>query len=193
MRYLRILAAFAAVSLFSGLTGFQTVVTITPALAWGSEVLLLDGLQLPRWHRYEQYNPETASYGSVRVDAVPSYVRQGTWIYDRTAEAWVAHPSVGQPNPQYVASGRDFRRGELLGQRRSEVLLLDGLQLPRWHRYERYNPETGSYETVPVDIVPSYVRQGTWIYDRTADAWVSHPAVGHPNPQYAAFGRDFRR
>src|SRR6185295_14844576 len=36
---------------------------------------------------------------------------------DRTADAWVSHPSVGQPNPQYVALGRDSRRSRLLGER----------------------------------------------------------------------------
>ena len=112
-----LLAAFAAVFLFSGLTGFPTVVTVTPALAQGSDVLVHDGLRLPRSHQYELYNPENASYGTVRVDTVPSYVKQGRSIYDRTAGAWVSHPSVGNPNPQYAASGRDFRREELLGQR----------------------------------------------------------------------------
>lgn len=76
-----------------------------------------DSLWLPRWHRYEVYNPESASYGSVRIDTVPGHVRQGTWIYDRTAGAWVSHPSVGRPNPQYTASGPDVRREELLGER----------------------------------------------------------------------------
>ena len=105
-----LLVAFASVFLFSGLTGFPTVVTVTPALAQGSDVLVLDGLRLPRWHRYELYNPATGSYGTVPVDTVPRYVRQGTWIYDRTADAWVSHPSVGHPDPQYAAFGRDFRR-----------------------------------------------------------------------------------
>jgi hypothetical protein len=111
-----LLAAFAAVFLFSGLTGFPNVVTVTPALAQGSDVLVQDGLRLPRSHQYELYNAENASYGTVRVDTVPSYVKQGAWIYDRTARAWVSHPSVGNPNPHYAASGRDFRREELLGQ-----------------------------------------------------------------------------
>ena len=105
-----LLAAFAAVFLFSGLTGFPTVVTVTPALAQGSDVLVQDGLRLPRSHQYELYNTENASYGTVKVETVPSYLKQGMWIYDRTAGAWVSHPSVGNPNPQYAASGRDFRR-----------------------------------------------------------------------------------
>jgi len=139
-----------------------------------------DSLWLPRWHRYEVYNPESASYGSVRVETVPSYVRQGAWIYDRTEGVWVSHPSVGQPNPRYVASGPDFP-------------VQDSLRLPRRHRYEVYNPESASYGAVRIDTVPGYVRQGAWIYDRTAGDWVSHPSVGQPNPRYVASGYDFRR
>jgi hypothetical protein len=122
-----LLAVSAALVLFSGSTDFPAVVSVTPALAQGGDVLVQDGLWLPRSHRYELYNPENAVYGAVPVDTVSSYVRQGRWIYDRTAEAWVSHPSVGQPNPQFAASGRAFhppyaagerdpRREELLGQ-----------------------------------------------------------------------------
>jgi hypothetical protein len=185
-----LLAAFTAVFLFSGLTGFPTVVTVTPALAQGGDVLVQDGLRLPRSHRYELYNPGTGSYATVRVNTVPRSVSQGTWIYDRTADEWVSHPSVGHPNPQFTAGGRDFRRWERW-ERGGDVLVQDGLRRPRSHRYELY--QNGSYGTVRVDTVPHYVSQGTWVYDRTADEWVSHPSVGHPNPQYATSGRDFRR
>jgi hypothetical protein len=130
-RYL--LAAFAAVFFFSGLTGFPAVVTVTAAFAQGADVQDRDGLRLPRGHRYELYNPENAGYGAVNVESVPSYVNQGRWIYDRTAGEWVSHPSVGTPNPQYAVHGygrensarenqgrenhrRDFRREDLLGQ-----------------------------------------------------------------------------
>ena len=112
-----LLAAFAAILSFSGLTGFPTVVPVTPARAQGSDVLVLDGLRLPRSHTYELYNPATRRSASVTVENVPRHVRQGSWIYDRTAGAWVSHPSVGTPNPQYTASGRDPRQEELLGQR----------------------------------------------------------------------------
>jgi len=186
-----LLAAFAAVFLFSGLTGFPTVVTVTPALAQGSDVLVQDGLRLPRSHQYELYNHENASYGIVRVETVPSYLKQGMWIYDRTAGAWVSHPSVGNPNPQYAASGRDFRREASASDQ--DVLVQDGLRLPRSHQYELYNTENASYGTVRVETVPSYLKQGMWIYDRTAGAWVSHPSVGNPNPHYAAASRDSRR
>jgi hypothetical protein len=159
------------------------IYTPPPPGAYYTNVLVQDGLRLPRSHQYELYNLESASYGTVRVDTVASYVRQGTWIYDRTAGAWVSHPSVGHPNPQYAAAyGRDFRREAPMSYQ--DVLVQDGLRLPRWHQYELYNHETASYGTVRVDNVASYVRQGTWIYDRTAGAWVSHPSVGSPNPQY---------
>lgn len=112
-----LLAAFAAVFLFAGLTGFPTAVTVIPAIAQWSDVLVQDGLRLPRSHHYELYNTENASYGSVKVETVASHLKQGMWIYDRTAGAWVSHPSVGNPNPQYVAARRDVRREELLGER----------------------------------------------------------------------------
>jgi hypothetical protein len=123
-----LLAAFATVSLSFSFIGFPTVVTVAPAFAQGSDVLVQGGLQLPRSHRYELYDRVNQSYTPVRVETVPSHVQQGAWIHDRTTGVWVAHPSVGEPNPQYVASGpgrdgprdgrRDGRRGEeLLGQR----------------------------------------------------------------------------
>ena len=187
MRHI-LLAATAAVVLFSG---------FTPALAQGRDVLVQDGLRLPRMHQYEQYNRESSSYGVVRIGDVPEYVRQGTWIYDRTAQEWVSHPAVGTPNPQYVIGGRDggrdFRREASEPDRGDRgVLTQDGLQLPRSHQYELYNAENGTYGVVRIGNVASYVRQGTWIYDRTADVWVSHPSVGTPNPQYV-YGRGPRR
>ena len=144
-----------------------------------SNARVQDGLRLSRSHQYELYNRESGSYGVVRVDTVPGYVQQGEWIYDRTAGAWVSHPSVGNSNPRYGASGRDFR-------------VQNRMRLPRSHQYELYNRESGSYGVVRVDTVPSYVHQGEWIYDRTGGAWVSHPSVGNPNPRYAVFGRDSR-
>ena len=116
-----LLAAFATVSLSFSFIGFPTVVTVEPALAQGSDVLVQGGLQLPRSHRYELYDRVNQTYTPVRVETVPSYVQQGAWIHDRTAGLWVSHPSVGEPNPQYTAAttvpGRDVRRGEeLLGQ-----------------------------------------------------------------------------
>jgi hypothetical protein len=75
-----------------------------PVVYYNTNVLVQDGLRLPLSHQYERYNQENASYGTVRVDIVPSYVRQGIWIYDRTAGAWVSHPSVGNPNLQYATS-----------------------------------------------------------------------------------------
>jgi hypothetical protein len=82
-----------------------TVIYTPPSpVVYYTNVLVQDGLRLPLSHQYERYNLENASYGTVRVDTVPSYVKQGTWIYDRTEDAWVSHPSVGNPNPQYAIS-----------------------------------------------------------------------------------------
>ena len=186
----KMLAALAAVSLLTGLTGFPTGTPVSPVLAQGRDVLVLEGLQLPRTHRYEIYNAQTGGYAGVAIDAVPRHVRLGAWIYDRTAERWVSHPSVGNPDPQYVASGRDARQEAWRDQ---DVQVHDGLRLPRSHRYEVYVPATTSYAGVSIDTVPGHVRLGTSVYDRTADAWVSHPSVGQPNPMYAASGRESRR
>lgn len=62
-------------------------------------------LDLPRRHRYEVYEPYAPSYVPVDVTTVPGRIERGEWIYDRTAQAWVAHPSIGL-NPRYVADGR---------------------------------------------------------------------------------------
>jgi hypothetical protein len=97
---------------------------------------------------------------------------------------------VGTPNPYYVVGGREFRREASEPDR--GVLTQDGLRLPRSHQYEQYHPENGTYGVVRIGNVASYVRQGTWIYDRTANEWVSHPSVGTPNPQYGS-GRGYRR
>ena len=40
---------------------------------------------------------------SFQVDCSGAQVLGAT--YDRTANAWVAHPSVGSPNPQYTTAG----------------------------------------------------------------------------------------
>jgi len=180
------LAAVAAISLLTGLTGFPTGARVAPVLA---QVVVIEGLQLPRTHRYELYDAQTGGYTGVSIDTVPRYVRQGSWIYDRTADRWVSHPSVGTPNPEYTASARDTRQGAW---RDEEVEVRDGLRLPRSHRYEVYIPATGSYQGVSIDTVPGHVGVGTSVYDRTADAWVSHPSVGKPNPLYAASGRGAR-
>ena len=66
-------------------------------------------LILPPRHRYELYDLEGGSYVPVDVATVPGRIQQGAWIYDRTAQAWVAHPSIGL-NSRYVADARwDYR------------------------------------------------------------------------------------
>jgi hypothetical protein len=175
-------AAFATVVLCSGLIGISACATGSSGLGQ-RDVLVAEGLRLPRSHQYELYQRESSSYASVTVDTVPGYVKQGAWIHDRTAGAWVSHPSVGTPNPQYAASGGDVRRGGATSDR--DVLVADGLRLPRSHQYELYNRDSSSYGSVTVDTVPGRVKQGAWIYDRTAGVWVAHPSVGSPNPQYS--------
>jgi outer membrane lipoprotein SlyB len=136
-----------------------------------------DGWRLPRSHRYETYEPATGGYTQVDVDSVPSRIAQGDWIFDRTANVWVHHPSVGN-NPQYVAAG-------VAGD--SDALVQDGWRLPRAHRYETYDVNSARYTQVGVSDVPGRLARGEWIFDRTANAWVSHPSVGR-NPQYLASG-----
>ena len=132
--------------------------------------------RLPRSHRYETY--VNGTYTPVDLTSVPTRIDAGEWIYDRTANVWVSHPSVGR-NPAYLATS--------VGQSAvadADVLLLDGWRLFRSHRYERYRTDDGSYEAVDVRSVPSRVAAGEWIYDRTAGAWLSHPSVGGRNALY---------
>ena len=75
--------------------------------AYGGGVRLI----LPPRHRYEVYEPQGPAYQPVDVGSVPARIQRGEWIYDRTAQTWVAHPSVGL-NPRYVADGRGGWRGD---------------------------------------------------------------------------------
>ena len=63
------------------------------------------------------------------------------------------------------------------------VLSTDSLSLPRNHRYERYDANTGTYTKVDVNQVPALVGQKQYVYDRTAQAWVYH--TQGLNPGYA--------
>ena len=138
-------------------------------------------LSLPRSHRYEVYESGTGNYVAVDVSSVPDRVARGDWVYDRTANAWVSHPSVGTPNPRYAASGADsFGRGS------GSVTYGTGLALPRDHKYELY--ANGTYQAVDVGSVASHVENKQEIYDRTAGAWVYRTSTGL-NPQYAGSGR----
>ena len=130
--------------------------------------------RLPRNHTYETY--QNGRYTPVDITSVPARIDAGEWIYDRTARVWVSHPSVGR-NSAYLASSTGPPAIEV------DTVRLDGWRLSRSHRYERYVSD-GSYSAVDVMSVPSRIAQGDWIYDRTADVWLSHPSVGGRNPAY---------
>ncbi len=129
--------------------------------------------RLPRSHRYETYL--NGVYSPVDLTTVPTRVDAGEWIYDRTANVWVSHPSTGR-NQAYLAASA----GQSVGD--SDVVMFDDWRLARSHRYERYQSD-GSYAVVDAWSVPSRVAAGEWIFDRTAGVWVSHPSVGR-NPLY---------
>jgi hypothetical protein len=63
------------------------------------------------------------------------------------------------------------------------VLSTDSLSLPRDHRYERYDANSGTYTKVDVNQVPALVGQKQYVYDRTAQKWVFH--TQGVNPSYA--------
>lgn len=129
--------------------------------------------RLPRSHRYETY--VNGAYSPVDLTSVPTRVDAGEWIYDRTANVWVAHPSTGR-NPAYLAASA----GQSISD--SDLVMLDGWRLFRSHRYERYQSD-GSYGVVDASSVPSRIAAGEWVFDRTAGVWVSHPSIGR-NPLY---------
>jgi hypothetical protein len=91
-----------------------TLLTITMLLAGGAslamaqsstaDVVVIDGMALPRDHQYESYDLQTQKYNPIRLEDVPRYARQGQRVYDRTAKLWVVDPS-GKIAQRYVASG----------------------------------------------------------------------------------------
>ena len=89
-----ILTAFVV---FTGLTPLATAQTSS------SDVLVIDGLSLPKDHRYEIYNPSSSSYSPIDVKSVPSYVQKKARVYDRTAKAWVVEEN-GSVNKTYQAA-----------------------------------------------------------------------------------------
>lgn len=128
--------------------------------------------RLPRNHQYETYSTSDGRYSVVDVTSVPTRIEAGEWIYDRTANAWVSHPSTGR-NATYLAGNAATPTT-----REPDALFLDGWRLSRSHRYELYQQADGTYVPVDVSSVPSRIAAGDWIYDRTAGVWLSHPSVG---------------
>jgi len=85
-----------------------TAVVIAPAppaaLAQSSADYIEEGgYRLPRSHQYQIYDGGNATYSNVDAASVPGRLAAGTPVYDRTAEMWVFHPSVGGKNPAYAA------------------------------------------------------------------------------------------
>jgi hypothetical protein len=157
---------------------------------------LAGGLGLPADHRYEVYDPTTTGYLPIDVGQVPWRIAQDHWVYDRTARAWINHPSLGGLNPRYAAGalarGESPRppssfgppafapaRGDWRSDRDVERRLVAGpWSLPVDHRYETYDASAARYVAVDVTTVGPRLGRGEWIYDRTADAWVAHPTTG---------------
>jgi hypothetical protein len=79
-------------------------VPVAIAQSSSADVVVIDGLALPRNHQYESYDVQTQKYSPLRLEDVPGYARSGQRVYDRTAKAWVVDPS-GKIAQRYLASG----------------------------------------------------------------------------------------
>lgn len=55
--------------------------------------------RLPRTNRYEVYDAGGSRYIAVDPASVPARLDRGEFIYDRTANKWVQHPSLGGSSP----------------------------------------------------------------------------------------------
>ena len=64
-----------------------------------SGVLVHGDWRLPRGNRYEVYDAPGTRYLPVEVASVPGRLDRGEMIYDRTAQKWVQHPSLGGVSP----------------------------------------------------------------------------------------------
>lgn len=62
-------------------------------------VLVHGDWRLPRGNRYEVYDATGTRYIPVDVTSVPGRLDRGELIYDRTAQKWVQHPSLGAASP----------------------------------------------------------------------------------------------
>jgi outer membrane lipoprotein SlyB len=58
---------------------------------------------VPADHQYEAYEQATGRYVPIQATQVPDQLQAGAWIYDRTDNLWLQHPSVGK-NPLYLAA-----------------------------------------------------------------------------------------
>jgi hypothetical protein len=97
----RIIVVLAILALVGG--GFVSLPTARAQTTVTGDVLVEGGYRLPRSHQYQTYDAVQGSYVNVDVGSVPGRLAAGQPIYDRTAQVWVSHPSVGGMNPMYVA------------------------------------------------------------------------------------------
>jgi hypothetical protein len=78
-----------------------------PGTVASGDVVVIDGWRLPRSHVY-QAQDDGGVYHDVRVQDVPATIARGKEVYDRTASAWVNHPtayaSTGGRNPAYTVA-----------------------------------------------------------------------------------------
>lgn len=58
---------------------------------------------IPVDHRYEAYEPATGRYIALTPAQTLDQLQVGSWIYDRTDNLWLQHPSIGK-NPLYLAT-----------------------------------------------------------------------------------------
>ena len=147
--------------------------SVTPAPSAPEEMLVEGRWRLPRSHQYESYTSE-GNYVRVEVPSVPSRLDRGESIYDRTAKAWVSHPSTGL-NAKYLAAAPGA----------ADVLSDGRWRLPRSHHYELYNAQSGTYSRIDVGKVAALADKGQPVYDRTDNVWVSQIGRG-PNARYLA-------
>jgi hypothetical protein len=64
-----------------------------------SGVIVHGDWRLPRANRYEVYDAGGSRYIAVDSATVPARLDRGEFIYDRTADKWVQHPSLGGSSP----------------------------------------------------------------------------------------------
>ena len=65
--------------------------------------------------------------------------------------------------------------------------VIDGFRLPQNHRFESPDAK-GKYEVVDINQVPALIRQGRFVFDRTANTWIAKPGGGMNTTYLAAPG-----
>jgi preprotein translocase subunit YajC len=76
-----------------------------------TDVLVEGSYRLPRSHQYQVYDAANGTYVNVDAASVPSRLKANQLVYDRTAQVWVSHPSVGGLNPMYSAAASGQAQG----------------------------------------------------------------------------------